>query len=77
MKHEINGNPDQGDLTVWLEPGESVLSEAGAMSRMSADLQVSAVCRQAHLERTRDTRRKITSNRRCAEQKCVRASLAC
>jgi len=42
MKHEIDGNPDQGDLTVWLEPGESVLSEAGAMSRMSADLEVRA-----------------------------------
>jgi uncharacterized protein (TIGR00266 family) len=42
MKYEIHGNPDQGDLTVWLEPGESVLSEAGAMSRMSAGLEPSA-----------------------------------
>ena len=42
MEHQINGNPDQGDLTVRLGPGESILSEAGAMSRMSADLEVSA-----------------------------------
>ncbi len=42
MKFEINGNPDQGDLTVWLDPGETIVSEAGAMSRMSADLQTSA-----------------------------------
>ncbi len=42
MKYQISGNPDQGDLTVWLEPGEVILSEAGAMSRMSANLEVSA-----------------------------------
>jgi uncharacterized protein (TIGR00266 family) len=42
MRCEINGNPDQGDLTVWLDPGESILSEAGAMSRMTANLQTSA-----------------------------------
>ncbi len=40
MEFQIQGNPDQGDLTVSLEPGESILTEAGAMSRMSAHLQV-------------------------------------
>ena len=35
MKHEIVGNPDYGQLTVHLEPGELFLAEAGAMSWMS------------------------------------------
>jgi uncharacterized protein (TIGR00266 family) len=40
MKFDIQGNPDFGDLTVTLEPGESILSESGAMSRMSRHLEV-------------------------------------
>lgn len=40
MDFEILGNPDYGDLTVFLEPGESVYGEGGAMSRMSPDLEV-------------------------------------
>ena len=35
MQFEIEGNPDYGDLTVRLDPGESFLAEGGAMSRMS------------------------------------------
>jgi len=42
MEYQINGNPDQGDLTVALGTGESILAEAGAMSRMSGHLQVEA-----------------------------------
>ena len=42
MEYRIDGNPDQGDLTVELGVGETVLAEAGAMSRMSAHLQVEA-----------------------------------
>ena len=40
MRFEIRGNPDYGDLTVWLDSGESVLAESGAMSRMSADTEL-------------------------------------
>jgi len=40
MKFDIAGNPDQGDLTVSLGAGESVLAESGAMSRMSSHLEV-------------------------------------
>jgi uncharacterized protein (TIGR00266 family) len=40
MKHEIQGNPDYGDLKVWLEPGEAIWAESGAMSRMSRHLEV-------------------------------------
>jgi len=42
MKYEIAGNPDQGDLTVQLEAGETILTESGAMSRMSAQMEVNA-----------------------------------
>lgn len=42
MDYQINGNPDQGDLTVQLNMGESILAEAGAMSRMNSHLQVEA-----------------------------------
>ncbi|NQU24282.1 MAG: TIGR00266 family protein [Candidatus Nealsonbacteria bacterium] len=42
MKYEIAGNPDQGDLTVGLEAGETILTESGAMSRMSAHMEVNA-----------------------------------
>ncbi|HAA71584.1 MAG: TIGR00266 family protein [Planctomycetaceae bacterium] len=40
MKFDISGNPAYGDLTVALEPGESFWSEGGAMSRMSAGLDL-------------------------------------
>lgn len=40
MRHEIAGNPDVGDLTVHLDAGETVLCEAGAMSRMSGHLDM-------------------------------------
>ena len=36
MQFEIEGNPDFGQLTVGLEPGESFLAEAGSMAFMSA-----------------------------------------
>lgn len=42
MQFDIGGNPDYGDLTVVLEEGESIWSESGAMSRMSADMQMKA-----------------------------------
>jgi uncharacterized protein (TIGR00266 family) len=38
MKFEISGNPDYGHLAVSLAPGESILSESGAMSWMSSHL---------------------------------------
>ncbi len=40
MKFDISGNPDYGDLTVVLEPGNSIWAESGAMSRMSSDLEM-------------------------------------
>ncbi len=40
MKFDISGNPDYGDLTVALEPGESIWAEGGAMNRMSGHLQM-------------------------------------
>jgi uncharacterized protein (TIGR00266 family) len=40
MKFNIDGNPDYGDLTVVLEPGESIWTESGAMSRMSSHLSM-------------------------------------
>jgi len=40
MRFDIRGNPDYGDLTVWLEQGESILAESGAMSRMTAVTEV-------------------------------------
>jgi len=40
MKHEIVGNPDYGQLNVQLDPGETFISEAGAMSWMSAGTQM-------------------------------------
>jgi uncharacterized protein (TIGR00266 family) len=42
MKYEIEGNPDHGNLTVRLEPGETILGESGAMSHMSGGLEVKA-----------------------------------
>jgi uncharacterized protein (TIGR00266 family) len=40
MRYEIAGNPDVGDLTVWLNSGEAILAEAGAMSRMSTSMDM-------------------------------------
>ena len=40
MKFDISGNPDYGDLTVALEPGESVWTDGWAMNRMSTHLQM-------------------------------------
>ncbi len=40
MEFDISGNPDYGDLSIVLETGDSVLSESGAMSRMSTNLEV-------------------------------------
>ncbi len=34
MRYEIVGNPDYGQLTVGLDPGESFIAEAGSMSWM-------------------------------------------
>ncbi len=35
MEFELPGNPDYGQLVARLEPGERILSESGAMSRMA------------------------------------------
>lgn len=40
MQVDIHGNPDYGELGVRLEPGETITAEGGAMSRMSADLDM-------------------------------------
>ncbi|MBQ16841.1 MAG: TIGR00266 family protein [Planctomycetaceae bacterium] len=40
MQFDIGGNPEYGDLTVTLDSGESIWTEAGAMSRMSSHLQL-------------------------------------
>lgn len=40
MQHRIEGNPDFGDLTVALEPGEKILVESGAMTRMSREMDL-------------------------------------
>jgi uncharacterized protein (TIGR00266 family) len=40
MQHEIVGNPDYGQLTVTLAPGESFRSEGGAMAWMSAGMEM-------------------------------------
>ena len=40
MKHEIVGNPDYGQLSVELAPGDTFLSEGGAMSWMSEGTQM-------------------------------------
>jgi uncharacterized protein (TIGR00266 family) len=40
MKYDIEGNPDVGDLTVTLDEGESIWAEAGAMSRMTGDMDM-------------------------------------
>jgi uncharacterized protein (AIM24 family) len=38
MKFDISGNPDYGDLTVALEPGDAIWAEGGGMNRMSSHL---------------------------------------
>ncbi len=38
MKFDISGNPDFGDLTIVLEPGETIWCESGAMNRMTRNL---------------------------------------
>jgi uncharacterized protein (TIGR00266 family) len=40
MDFRIDGNPDYGELTVALEPGEKLLAESGAMSRMAVHLEL-------------------------------------
>lgn len=40
MKAKVVGNPDYGEVTVELSPGESFFSEGGAMSRMSSSLDL-------------------------------------
>ena len=40
MKFDISGNPAYGDLTVALEPWDSIWAEAGAMSRLSTHLNM-------------------------------------
>ncbi len=40
MEFEIAGNPDYGELIVELAPGESVLSESGAMNNMSSTINM-------------------------------------
>lgn len=38
MKFQLEGNPDCGELVVYLAAGETIRAEAGAMSRMSTHL---------------------------------------
>lgn len=40
MDLQISGNPDYGELTVGLLPDEKILTESGAMSRMSRSMDV-------------------------------------
>ena len=40
MQYDIEGNPDVGDLIVTLERNESIWAEAGAMSRMTGDMEM-------------------------------------
>ncbi len=42
MKHEIVGNPDYGQLTVHLDPGDMFLAEGGAMSWMSEGTEMNS-----------------------------------
>ena len=42
MEYRIEGNPDYGQLTVNLEPGDSFVAEGGAMAWMSEGTQVKA-----------------------------------
>ena len=38
MKFDISGNPDYGDLTVAMEPGDAIWAESGGMNRMTSHL---------------------------------------
>lgn len=40
MQHQIHGNPEYGHLTVLLEPGDTFIAEAGAMSWMHEGVQM-------------------------------------
>ena len=40
MQHQIQGNPDYGELVVELGPGERILAESGAMSRMDSRMEL-------------------------------------
>ena len=40
MQHQIHGNPDYGHITVVLEPGDTFIAEAGAMSWMNEGMQI-------------------------------------
>lgn len=40
MEFQINGNPDYGELTCALAPDEKLLTESGAMSRMSRSMDL-------------------------------------
>ncbi len=42
MEHRIEGNPDYGQLTVSLEPGDRFIAEAGSMAWMSDGMAVKA-----------------------------------
>lgn len=40
MDFDLHGNPDYGQVTVRLGPGEKLVTESGAMSRMSVGLEL-------------------------------------
>ncbi|MCA8956844.1 MAG: TIGR00266 family protein [Planctomycetes bacterium] len=40
MEFQILGNPDYGELTLGLAPGETITAESGAMSRMSRHMEL-------------------------------------
>ena len=40
MRHEIHNKPDFASLHVWLDNGEQIVTEAGAMMSMSGDLDL-------------------------------------
>jgi uncharacterized protein (TIGR00266 family) len=42
MEFRIDGNPDFGELSVALCPGEKVIAESGAMTRMSGNMETRA-----------------------------------
>ncbi len=42
MDYTIDGNPDYGQLTVSLEPGETFIAEGGSMAWMSEGAQINA-----------------------------------
>ena len=41
MRFDVKGNPSYGEVDVELGPGEVVLIEPGAMSRMSSNMKSS------------------------------------